>query len=221
MTKFYLKAFKGMFIFLLGVGFSFVAKAQYPCVNLDFSSGTFKNWTGYTSCYPFNTPGTNITNPANGITPPASYYFTQGIVPGRHTIITTSVPDPYTCGNVMTLPPGEKQCVRLGNGGNGSWGNGVAWQREFLTYDFSPSVGNALLIYKYAVVLQDTLPETGSFNNHTKNLRPRFIASITNMQDKVLNDSICYYNEVFADSTLKFLHACNLDSAKKNWVLIL
>jgi hypothetical protein len=30
------------------------------CANSDFATGDFTNWVGYTSVYPYNTPGTNI-----------------------------------------------------------------------------------------------------------------------------------------------------------------
>jgi PKD repeat protein len=197
----FLKFCKEKLIFLFVLLFPlFVKSQQSNCANADFSQGNFTNWTGNTSVYPYNTPGTNIGTPQAPYPSPA-YYYSTGIVPGRHTIITTSTPDPLTCGNVMTVPPGEKYSVRLGNGGIGSWGNGVQWQRDYLSYNFDISSSNSMVVYKYAVVLQDPVPK------HTKSLAPRFIVSVTDSQGKLM-DSICDVREVYADSTLGF-HICD------------
>jgi PKD repeat protein len=196
-----LKRCKEKLIFLLMLLFPLLANSQYnACSNIDFSGGTFTGWTGYTSVYPYNTPGTNIGTPQAPYPSPV-YYYSTGIVPGRHTIITTSTPDPLTCGNVMTLPAGEKQCVRLGNGGIGTWGNGVQWQRDYLVYDFAISPSNSMVVYKYAVVLQDPFP------HHDKSIAPRFIISITDSQGKLL-DSICDVKTVYSDSTSGY-HICD------------
>ncbi len=193
---------KGLTFLILLIGFPFFIRAQHnTCENSDFSSGTFANWTGYTSVYPYNTPGTNIGTPQSPYPSPA-YYYKQGIVSGRHTIITTATPDPFTCGKVMTLPPGEKQCVRLGNGGLGPWGNGVTWQREYLTYDFTITPNNALVIYKYVAVLQDPFP------HHEKPIKPRFIVSLRDTQDKGI-DSLCTMREIYADSIASMMHSCS------------
>ncbi len=176
-------------------------KAQSPgCPNADFSSGNFTNWVGYTSIYPFDTPLSNITG--SGL----NYYYTQGIVPGRHTIITTSTPDPFTCGNVMTLPPNETQCVRLGNGGIGAWGNGVEYQRDFLEFTFSITPFNALLLYKYAVVLQD--PSNDPNNpEHPKPIKPRFIVQLKNASGNLI-DTLCGLKEDYADTTTVGYRTC-------------
>lgn len=183
---------------------------QSTCANSDFSEGTFRNWVGYTSCYPFDTPGSNIAHPgSNGVTPITSYYYKEGIVPGRHTIITESKPDPFTCGNVMTLPPNERFCTRLGNGGIGSWGDGVGWQRDILYYRFSITESNALLLYKFAAVFQDPPDQ----NNHTKELRPRFIITIKDEAGNLITP--CGSFETFSDSTIPGYKKCQLAEAEK------
>ncbi|MEO6903467.1 MAG: hypothetical protein ABI315_09945, partial [Bacteroidia bacterium] len=172
------------------------------CANSDFSLGDFTNWVGHTSIYnKATTPQSTINNNSPGY----AYYYTAGIVPGRQTIITTATPDPFTCGNVLTLPPGEKQCVRLGNGGQGPWGNGVGWQIDYLDYTFSITPSNSLLIYKYAVVLQNPSP-TGL--KHTKAIRPRFIVTIKDASGKLI-DPVCGMKEDFSDSTVFGYRNCS------------
>jgi PKD repeat protein len=201
MHTFHLKSNKGRTFLILMLLFPLFAQSQRSsCANSDFSDGTFANWVGFTSVYPYDTPGTNIGTPQSPY-PSPPYYYNMGLVPGRHTIITTATSDPITCGNVMTLPPGEKQCVRLGNGGKGTWGNGIEWQREFLEYNFSITPRNSLVIYKYAAVLQDPVP------HHDKSIKPRFIVSVINSQGKI-TDSLCGINAVFADSSALF-HVCD------------
>ncbi len=182
--------------------FTFDAFAQTAsCPNADFSAGNFSNWVGFTSIYPFNTPQSNIST--SGLT----YYYNTGIVPGRHTVITNSTPDPFTCGNVMTLPPGENQCVRLGNGGIGAWGNGVGFQRDYLEYTFSITPSNALIFYKYAVVLQD--PSNDPNNpEHPKPIKPRFIVQIKNANGNLI-DTLCGLKEDYADTTTLGYRTCS------------
>lgn len=192
-------------IFMIMTCLPFLAQSQRSsCANTDFSEGTFRAWTGYTSVYPYDTPGTNIGTPQAPYPSPA-YYYKEGIVQGRQTIITTSTPDPFTCGNVMTLPPGEKQSVRLGNGGIGSWGNGVKWERDYLIYNFAITPGNSLIIYKYAAVLQEPIPY------HDKETKPRLVVSLLDTQDKLI-DSACTRNGVYGDSTV-IRPVCDLKTA--------
>lgn len=167
------------------------------CDNLDFSRGDFTNWVGYTSVYPKSTPGTNVNIP---------YYYKTGIVPGRHTIISASTPDPYACNNVLALPPGMPFCARLGNGGKGSWGDGVQWQRDFLSYTLNVTASNSLLTYKYAVVLQD--PNKDHTNPpHPPSIRPRFGVSIFNASGTLIDPQCGYYN-VVVDSTVSGFRDC-------------
>ena len=200
-----------LFLILLVLVPLCVRSQKNTCENADFSQLNFTNWIGRTSVYPYNTPGTNIgTSQAPFTSPP--YYFNTGIVNGRHSIITARIPDPFTCGNVMTIPPGEKQSVRLGNGGIGSWGTGTAWQRDYLIYEFSLSPSTSMLTYKYAVVLQDGVSGNTAGVKHQKELRPRFVVSILDWADKFI-DSACTTREMFADSSLVHL-VCDLDKAE-------
>lgn len=175
------------------------------CENLNFGEGNFTNWTGYTSVYPRNTPGANIGNRIN-------YYYDEGIVDGRHTIITTSEFDPFTCGNVTTIAPGETQSVRLGNGGIGDWGNGVSWQRDYLEYTIGVTESNALLVYKYAVVLQDPNSDPG-IAPHADPIKPRFVVTIKDESDALI-DPTCGIFSVTADETVDGFRNCTQGEAQ-------
>lgn len=179
--------------------------AQKPsaCANSDFASGDFTNWVAHTSIYPYDTPVSDVKN--SGI----PYYFTEGVVQGRQTLITTADPDPFTCNNVLTLPPNEKACVRLGNGGFGPWGDGAGWQRDFLSYTFTITPFNPLLLYKYAVVLQDP-----SNKPHAKSIRPRFIINIKDKNGKLI-DPVCGKKEDFADTAVAGFRNCKLSEANQ------
>jgi len=193
---------KFFFLILLSILQTLSMMAQVApskCDNLDFSRGDFTNWVGHTSVYPPTTPGTNINIP---------YYYNTGIVSGRQTIMTASTPDPYACGNINTLPPGQPFCARLGNGGIGPWGNGVEWQRDYLSYTMPITSTNSLLTYRYAVILQDPNKDTTN-PPHPPPLRPRFIVSILDSAGNVI-DPTCGYFNVVVDSTVKGFRSCSL-----------
>jgi gliding motility-associated-like protein len=117
-----------LFSLILSSGTTY-AQTQPACPNANFSQGGFNNWNGFTGDYtnPFNLPG---------------------IVSGRHTIISTPGVDPYTCGGLQYLPTGSFVVARLGN-------NATNAEAEALRYSMPVTIDNALLIYKYAAVLED------------------------------------------------------------------
>ncbi|MCC6599862.1 MAG: gliding motility-associated C-terminal domain-containing protein [Crocinitomicaceae bacterium] len=115
------------------------------CPNADFESGSLSGWTGSTGyCCAINTPY-------------------QGIVSGQHTIMSGSGTDPYACIPITVVAPGSNFSVRLGNSGTGS-------QAERLRYIFDVTPESTLIIYKYAVVLEDPGHDTYS--------QPRFEAQV-------------------------------------------
>ncbi len=169
------------------------------CDNMDFRRGDFTGWVGHTSVYPPTTTGTNINIP---------YYYNTGIVNGRQTIMNAATPDPYTCNSVLMLPPNEPFCARLGNGGIGWWGDGVEWQRDYLSYSLLITPQNALITYKYAVVLQD--PNNDTTNPpHAPPIRPRFIVSILDSSGGLI-DPTCGYFAVTVDSSVPGFRNCSL-----------
>lgn len=212
-------------------------KPPSTCDNLDFRKGNFSGWVGRTTVYPSNWADANNCSPANNVftvcpnqsgnscngcysyngnlTPqpsgalgPIPFYNNTGIVPGRHTIMTSSTPDPYSCNNIMTLPPGEPFCARLGNGGQGAWGNGVGWQIDYLSYTFTVDNTNNLLTYKYAVVFQD--PVRDPFNTpHTPGIRPRFVIKVMDAGGNLI-DPTCGKLDVVYDTTISGFRECSL-----------
>lgn len=111
--------------------FSFLkTEAQNNCNNVDFETGTFANWTGYTGfCCPINTP-------------------TPGIINGRQTIMTGAGFDPNIPSIPVVSPNGGVYSVRLGNDNSGA-------EAEKLRYQFTVSAANSNFMYEYAVILDD------------------------------------------------------------------
>lgn len=166
--KFVLLSFR-----LLGVAFmfsffslktnnSYGQASQSQCDNTDFFYGNFVNWQGFTgSCCPINTP-------------------TNGIVPGRHTVITTPGVDPLTCGGLQILPPGVPSVARLGD-------SNVGAQAERLRYQISPvTAGNALFIYNFAVVLESP--------GHSCSQQPRMQVRVTDQAGTLVDPNCASYN---------------------------
>lgn len=162
----------------------FCINSNAQCLNADFSEGNFNNWQGRTgSCCPINTP-------------------TNGIVAGRHTIMTGAGMDPNTCNNVPVVSPGSTFSARLGNSGTGS-------QAEKLLYTFTVTPQSSLIIYKYAVVLQNP-------SAHAISEQPRF-----EVQVRLANGAPipCTYYQVAATSNLPGFQNCN-GVVYKNWTTV-
>ncbi|MBL0309188.1 MAG: gliding motility-associated C-terminal domain-containing protein [Bacteroidetes bacterium] len=104
--------------------------AQVNCNNVDFESGTFANWTGYTGvCCPITAD-------------------TVGFVSTRHTIMTGAGNDPVIPQIPVVSPYGGTYSVRLGNSSIGA-------QAERLTYTLNVTAANPNFTYQYAVILED------------------------------------------------------------------
>lgn len=108
--------------------FVFFAQSN-GCPNVDLSSNTFSNWTGYTGTYA--APGANF-----------------GIVNGRHTIISQQGTDPNTCNQLSVIPPGHSKSIKLGNPSVGA-------QAEKIVYSINVTPQSDLFVYKYAVILEN------------------------------------------------------------------
>ena len=137
--------------------------SQSICENADFESGTFLNWQGQTgTCCAINTPnnGLNIA-PVNSAT---------NI--GQHVIMTGNGIDPNSCGQIPVVAPGSIYSARLGNSDDG-------YGAERLRYTFNITPGNTLIIYKYAVVLENP-------PGHSASEQPRFEAKLLDQNGNVI-----------------------------------
>lgn len=144
------------------------------CVNADFSNNDFTNWVGGTgSCC-----GININN--------------NGIVNGRHTIMTGAGTDPNACDDITVVAPGYTYSARLGNPSVGA-------QAERLSYTYTPQVGSELFTYQYAVVLQDP--------GHSASDQPRFEIRVLNSNGQVISQQ-CGYYQVTAAANIEGFRSC-------------
>lgn len=137
------------------------------CTNADFESGSFSGWIGTTGmCCPINST-------------------TNGIVPGRHTIMTGGT-DPQTNNLLSCVAPGGQYSVRLGNDLSGG-------QAEQLKYTFTVTPQTQLFIYRYAVVLEDP--------GHSPADQPRFQITVADQNGTI--DYTCGYYNVVAGNNLQ------------------
>ena len=129
-------------VFLLS---SLFYEGYSQCPNANFELGNFSGWQGTTGgCCPIN-----LTN--------------NGIVNGRHTIMSGPGTDPNTCNQVTVVAPGGTFSARLGN-------NNVGAEAEGLSYNFFVTPQSTLITYQYAVVFEDP--------GHTLDEQPRFESRI-------------------------------------------
>ena len=142
------------------------------CTNLGFELKNFANWSGYT-----------WVDKQNGTLTPK----VEGIDNNRHTINTTQGYDPVVVGNLLKIiPDGYNTSVKLGSTYLGSGG-----LRQSLTYTIDVTPNNALILYRFAVVLQDPFD-----SNHEKIDEPRFKVTILDEFGKVIPD--CANYDVYA-----------------------
>ncbi|VBB47096.1 exported hypothetical protein [uncultured Paludibacter sp.] len=163
-----LRLFKlSYFLFLLFLFHSITGFASEPyCQNLGFEMGNFTNWTGYTWIYQ--------TKPANS-TPK-----TEGIVYGRHTIMSDkNAYDTNTGNQLKIIPDGFDYSAKLGNTDKGG-------QHQSLQYTLHVDSLNSLLIVKFAVVFLNPL------SGHTKEEEPRFTITFFDSKGDTIPDCANY-----------------------------
>jgi len=111
-------------------------------------------------------------------------FLNQGVVSGRHTLITTQGTDPYTGGALQLLPPGETQTIKLGN-------EQIGAEAEALNYRFTVDVNNTMLLLKFAVVLEDP--------DHLYVEQPRFVVRVTDADGNLVEECAEYDVSAGAD----------------------
>jgi len=178
--------FKCLLLILVFVCIQYISNAQ--CNNVDFELGNFTGWLGTTgTCCPIALPG-------------------NGIVAGRHTIMTGAGTDANTCNVVPVVSPtGGGYSARLGNPINGA-------QAEGLNYTFTVTAASALFTYQYAVVFQDP--------GHAPADQPRFETEIVDAAGNVIP---CTQYYVTAASNLSGFQTCNSGVVPvrfRNWTTV-
>jgi len=193
---------KELKLFLLLVVLSFTGylpvRADLYSKNLGFESGNFTGWTGYTWIYRTDYPSFSTSKQ-------------PGIVSGRHTIMTDTLAyDSYTGGKLKKVPKGYRYSARLGQAVTGG-------QEESLSYTFKIDSTNALLVWKFAVVLQDPL------SGHTRTEEPRFKVTLLNQKGDTIPD--CANYDVYAsDASIKGFQTYPLNSSSsimwRDWTTV-
>ncbi|MFT6850478.1 MAG: gliding motility-associated-like protein [Sphingobacteriales bacterium] len=135
---------------------SFEAFTGNGVPNLDFEAGDMSNWIGHTgTCCEVNTPN-------------------NGIVDNRHTITSVNNGnDPFAMGAIPQVAPGGGRfSARLGNSNNGA-------QAEKLTHSFIVTKKTNVLLYKYAIVLEDA--------GHNASQQPRFEVNVFDQANQLVD----------------------------------
>jgi gliding motility-associated-like protein len=135
---------KLILVSLMLISSAVYSQMQPACPNANFSQGGFNNWQAYTGVL-ITTSDTTVTPIIEAVWDP---FQVNGVVSGRHTIISTPGFDPYSCGGLPLLPPGSFVVAKLGDSNTGCLA-------EALRYTMPITIDNALLIYKYAAVLEN------------------------------------------------------------------
>ena len=126
-----------MFLAVLSISIGTKVMAQCP----DFTNLTGPNvkaYTGFTQRFSGWGAEGQYGNP----------FQTEGVVNGRHTIITTQAYDKNTDYLLPMLPPGVSKVIKLGN-------DDIGAEAEALRYRFTVDGGSPILMLNFAVVLQD------------------------------------------------------------------
>ena len=153
-----------------------IYSTDLSCQNIGFEQGNFTNWTGYTWVSRTDPGFTHLTTTK-----------TPGIISGRHTIMRDpDAYDPNTGRKLRTVPLGYKYSARLGDALKGGL-------MESLAYKLKVDSSNALLVLKFAVVLQN--PDTAS---HKKREEPRFRVTLFNQSGDTIPD--CANYDVYASA---------------------
>lgn len=157
---------------------------QCKCTNADFSFGDFSNWIGHYGY--FDNPSLN-----------------SGILPGRHTIISTNYTDPFTCNQLNTIPLGATFSAKLGN-------ENADFEAEQLSYTFLVTDTTNLFLYNYAVVLEDP--------GHDPDEQPSFSMTVKDQFNQII-DPICGYYYVVAQQNLPNWNVCG-SIVWKDWTKV-
>lgn len=158
-----------------------VSAQESNCKNLGFERGNFINWKGYQWIY-------SVAQPSRS-TP-----VTETLLPTyrRHVIITDQTAYDANTGNKLKkIPPGYRYSARLGDEINSQDpGNFRCWEQS-LRYTMDIDSTNALLVMKFALVLQYA-------TDHTTTMEPRFRVQLYDEKGDTIPD--CANYDVYASN---------------------
>lgn len=127
---------------------------------------------------------------------------TPGIVAGRHTITTPGFDQTVLgCAQIPTVYPGGNYSIQLGNSNEGS-------EAERITFDFSITPTSNLIIYRYAVFLEDP--------GHEVFEQPRFEAQLRTSDGQPIP---CTFYQVVASAQIDGFQNCG-GIVCKNWTTV-
>lgn len=150
-------------------------QGQQPyCQNLGFENGDFTNWTGYNWIYSTEVPSINTSK--QKVTLPTA----------RRQVIITDVNayDSNTGNKLKMIPPGYQYSARLGDMIYSGDPNPRCWEQS-LRYTMTVDSSNALLVMKFALVLQYAL-------DHTTIMEPRFKLTLFDQNGDTIPDCTNY-----------------------------
>lgn len=178
---------------LILIVLSVASMAQVPCgFNADVETGTFIGWTGSTgTCINVNC-NTFIGVP--GLVPPANG------LQGRHTIVSGTGREPMSCNTIPKVCPwGGNYSIKLGN-------DDVSFETEDLMYTYTVSASNPILVYAYAVLLEDP--------NHPDSLQPAFKSYVMTQSGSIIP---CTYFKVNATNMRGYQSCTNPWQGTQVW----
>jgi gliding motility-associated-like protein len=153
---------------------------DHYCTNLSFELGNFTNWVGYTWLYSTDVTSINTSK-------------TKGIVTRRQTIMTdTTAYDPNTGYALKKIPSGYRYSARLGDAINTTTDSNPRCWEQSLRYTMTIDSANALLIMKFACVLEYA-------SDHTAKMEPRFKVSLFDQNGDTIPD--CANYDVYSSSS--------------------
>jgi len=151
------------------------------CPNLGFEMGNFNNWTGFTWIYSTEVPSINTSK--SQVALPTSR---------RHVIMTdVNAVDANTGNKLKKIPLGYLYSARLGDEILNGDPNPRCWEQS-LRYTMAIDSSNALLIMKFALVLQYA-------SDHTALMEPRFQLVLYDKNGAKITD--CANYDVYSTST--------------------
>lgn len=185
---------KKLIFFLFFLIFRFLSYSQVQCgYNAGFETGTFAGWSGNTGmcvnvdCDTFApTPGLVLPNPNLNIV-------------GKHAITSGTTRDGYSCNFVPEVCPwGGQYSMKLGN-------SDVNWETEDIRYTYTVDPANPIIIYAYAVILEDP--------NHPDSVQPAFKTYIRDQSGRIVP---CSYFKVNA-TTMRGHQTCTTWRGTQIW----